>query len=87
MMEPTDIDRSGRHRHGEVGTEVVNDHFVGVLTFAGEYTTAGVEMPLFFTDEVHHAAAEAMYHLLLADDVGEGIASFIERRPAEFTGR
>lgn len=29
----------------------------------------------------------AMYHLLLADDFREGIASFLERRPATFTGR
>lgn len=32
--------------------------FVGVLTFAGEHTTAGLEMPLFFTDEAKRAAAE-----------------------------
>ena len=27
------------------------DLFVGVLTFAGDHTTAGLEMPLFFSDE------------------------------------
>jgi enoyl-CoA hydratase/carnithine racemase len=32
--------------------------FVGVLTFAGDHTTAGLEMPLFFTDEARAAAAE-----------------------------
>ena len=32
--------------------------FVGVLTFAGDHTTAGLEMPLFFTDEARRAAAE-----------------------------
>jgi enoyl-CoA hydratase len=73
-----------RHAHGEVRTEVVDDHilvmtvdrvekknaftpkisnelaaaytrldedadlFVGVLSFAGDHTTAGLEMPLFF---------------------------------------
>ena len=34
------------------------DLFVGVLTFAGDHTTAGLEMPLFFTDEAKRAAAE-----------------------------
>src|SRR3954466_7680380 len=34
------------------------DLFVGVLTFAGDHTTAGLEMPLFFTDEAKKAAAE-----------------------------
>jgi enoyl-CoA hydratase len=34
------------------------DLFVGVLTFAGDHTTAGLEMPLFFTDEARQAAAE-----------------------------
>jgi enoyl-CoA hydratase/carnithine racemase len=34
------------------------DLFVGVLTFAGDHTTAGLEMPLFFTDEAKQAAAE-----------------------------
>jgi enoyl-CoA hydratase/carnithine racemase len=33
------------------------DLFVGVLTFAGEHTTAGLEMPLFFTDEARAEAA------------------------------
>src|SRR5215210_8806737 len=32
--------------------------FVGVLTFAGDHTTAGLEMPLFFTDEARQTAAE-----------------------------
>src|SRR3954453_20346028 len=31
--------------------------FVGVLTFAGDHTTAGLEMPLFFSDEARAAAA------------------------------
>lgn len=31
--------------------------FVGVLTFAGEHTTAGLEMPLFFTDEARAEVA------------------------------
>src|SRR3954463_14634187 len=34
------------------------DLFVGVLTFAGDHTTAGLEMPLFFTEEARAAAAE-----------------------------
>ncbi len=34
------------------------DLFVGVLTFAGDHTTAGLEMPLFFSDEAIAAAAE-----------------------------
>src|SRR3954466_6126258 len=82
-----------RHPHGEVRTEVVDEHilvltvdrvekknaftpkisseledaltrldedpelFVGVLTFAGDHTTAGLEMPLFFSDEARAAAA------------------------------
>lgn len=33
------------------------DLFVGALTFAGEHTTAGLEMPLFFTDEARAEAA------------------------------
>ena len=82
------IERAEPHPHGEVRSEVVDDHilvmtvdrvakknaftpkimgelgaaltrldddpdlFVGVLTFAGEHTTAGLEMPLFFgTDD------------------------------------
>ncbi len=32
--------------------------FVGVLSFAGEHTTAGLEMPLFFTDEARAEAAQ-----------------------------
>lgn len=32
--------------------------FVGVLTFAGDHTTGGLEMPLFFTDEARAAAAQ-----------------------------
>src|SRR4051812_8706343 len=31
--------------------------FVGVLTFAGEHTTAGLEMPLFFSEEARRDAA------------------------------
>lgn len=93
-MESASSDQADRHPHGEVRTEVVDDHilvvtvdrvekknaftpkisaeledaltrldedsqlFVGVLTFAGEHTTAGLEMPLFFTDEARQAAAE-----------------------------
>jgi enoyl-CoA hydratase/carnithine racemase len=34
------------------------DLFVGVLTFAGDHTTAGLEMPLFFTDEATQGAAQ-----------------------------
>ena len=33
------------------------DLFVGVLTFAGDHTTAGLEMPLFFTPQAKAAAA------------------------------
>jgi enoyl-CoA hydratase/carnithine racemase len=94
MMESTGAADSERHPHGEVRTEVVDEHilvltvdrvekknaftpkitheledaltrldedpdlFVGVLTFAGEHTTAGLEMPLFFTEEARAAAAE-----------------------------
>jgi enoyl-CoA hydratase/carnithine racemase len=83
-MEPNGEPRGEPHPHGEVRTEVVDDHilvmtvdrvakknaftpkimnelaaaltrldddgelFVGVLTFAGAHTTAGLEMPLFF---------------------------------------
>jgi enoyl-CoA hydratase len=32
--------------------------FVGVLVFAGAHTTAGLEMPLFFTDEARELAAK-----------------------------
>ncbi len=35
------------------------DLFVGVLSFAGEHTTAGLEMPLFFTPEAREATAQA----------------------------
>ena len=31
--------------------------FVGVLVFAGDHTTAGLEMPLFFSEEAKHDAA------------------------------
>ncbi len=90
MMEST----GERHPHGEVRSEVIDEHilvltvdrvekknaftpkitaeledgltrldedpdlFVGVLTFAGDHTTAGLEMPLFFTDEARAAAAQ-----------------------------
>src|SRR5437764_14433247 len=33
------------------------DLFVGVLAFAGDHTTAGLEMPLFFTEEARREAA------------------------------
>ena len=82
MMKPEETGE--RHPHGEIRTDVVDEHillitvdrtekknaftpkisrelaaaltrldedpalFVGVLTFAGEHTTAGLEMPLFF---------------------------------------
>jgi enoyl-CoA hydratase/carnithine racemase len=94
MMESTTSSNEDRHPHGEVRTEVVDDHilvvtvdrvekknaftprisneledaltrldddpelFVGVLTFAGDHTTAGLEMPLFFTDEARAEAAQ-----------------------------
>lgn len=94
MMESNTDHQSERHPHGEVRTEVVDDHilvvtvdrvekknaftpkitaeledaltrldddpdlFVGVLTFDGDHTTAGLEMPLFFTDEARAEAAE-----------------------------
>jgi enoyl-CoA hydratase/carnithine racemase len=94
MMESNETDAAPRDPHGEVRTEVVDDHilvitvdrvekknaftpkisneladaltrldddpdlFVGVLTFAGDHTTAGLEMPLFFTDEARAGAAE-----------------------------
>ena len=93
MTEPTPDRSTEPHPHGEVRTEVVDDHilvmtvdrvakknaftpkistelsdaltrldddpdlFVGVLTFAGPVTTAGLEMPLFFTDEARAEAA------------------------------
>jgi enoyl-CoA hydratase len=83
-MEPDRRATTTPHPHGEVRTEVVDEHllvltvdrvakknaftpkmmgelgaaltrldedpdlFVGVLTFAGDHTTAGLEMPLFF---------------------------------------
>ncbi len=34
-----------------------DDLFVGVLAFAGEHTTAGLEMPLFFSEEAKRDAA------------------------------
>ena len=91
-MESTP-DGAERHPHGEVRTEVVDEHifvmtvdrvekknaftpkitdelsdaltrldedddlFVGVLTFAGDHTTAGLEMPLFFSEEAKRDAA------------------------------
>lgn len=94
MMESNTGTGSERHPHGEVRTEVIDDHilvvtvdrvekknaftpkistelqdaltrldddpdlFVGVLTFAGDHTTGGLEMPLFFTDEARKAARE-----------------------------
>ncbi|MEZ5232891.1 MAG: enoyl-CoA hydratase-related protein [Acidimicrobiales bacterium] len=93
MMEPTGEDVQERHPHGQVLTEIVDQHilvmtvdrvekknaftpkimaelraaltrldedpelFVGVLAFAGEHTTAGLEMPLFFSEEARRAEA------------------------------
>jgi enoyl-CoA hydratase/carnithine racemase len=93
-MEPYRASAQERHPHGEVRTEVVDDHilvmtvdrvekknaftpkimselrsamtrldedpelFAGVLAFAGAHTTAGLEMPLFFTDEARREEAE-----------------------------
>jgi enoyl-CoA hydratase len=92
-MESTPNGDPARHPHGEVRTEVVDEHilvmtvdrvekknaftpkitdelgealtrldedrelFVGVLVFAGEHTTAGLEMPLFFSEEAKRDAA------------------------------
>src|SRR3954470_18194088 len=92
-MEPNQTGKPERHAHGEVRSEVVDEHilvmtvdrvekknaftpkistelgqaltrldedpdlFVGVLTFAGEHTTAGWEMPLFFSEEARRDAA------------------------------
>lgn len=94
MTEPDSQQSTERHPHGEVRTEVVENHilvltvdrtekknaltpkimeeisaaltrldeipelFVGVLTFAGDHTTAGLEMPLFFAPEVQQEQAE-----------------------------
>src|SRR3954447_15726415 len=94
MMESTPSANGQRHPHGEVRSEVIDDHilvmtvdrvekknaftskitaeledaltrldedpqlFIGVLIFDGDHTTAGLEMPLFFTDEARQAAAE-----------------------------
>ncbi len=94
MMESNTTAERDRHPHGEVRSEIVDDHilvitvdrvekknaftpkimdelqdaltlldddpdlFVGVLTFAGDHTTAGLEMPLFFSDDARRAAAE-----------------------------
>ena len=91
-MESTRNDAE-RHPHGEVRTDVVDQHilvmtvdrvekknaftpkitaelgdaltrldedpdlFVGVLCFAGDHTTAGLEMPLFFSEEAKRDAA------------------------------
>src|SRR6476659_11216809 len=90
MMEST----GERHPHGEVRSEVIDEHilvltvdrvekknaftpkitaeledaltrldedpdlFVGVLTFAGDHTTAGLEMPLFSPAQARAAAAQ-----------------------------
>jgi len=92
-MESTPAGDPARHPHGEVRTEVVDEHilvmtvdrvekknaftpkitaelsdvltrldedpelFVGVLVFAGDHTTAGLEMPLFFSEEAKREAA------------------------------
>jgi enoyl-CoA hydratase/carnithine racemase len=89
-MEP----KEERHPHGQVRTDVLDDHillmtvdreekrnaftpkisaelaaaytrleddpnlFVGVLTFAGDHTTAGLDMPLFFGGDRPAGAAE-----------------------------
>ena len=94
MMESNTTGERDRHPHGEVRSEIVDDHilvitvdrvekknaftpkvmdelqdaltlldddpelFVGVLTFAGDHTTAGLEMPLFFSDDARRSAAE-----------------------------
>jgi enoyl-CoA hydratase/carnithine racemase len=94
MMESNTTAERDRHPHGEVRSEIVDDHilvitvdrvekknaftpkimdelqdaltlldddpdlFVGVLTFAGDHTTAGLEMPLFFSDDARRTAAE-----------------------------
>jgi len=42
---------------GDALTRQDADLFVGVLAFAGEHTTAGLEMPLFFSDEARRDAA------------------------------
>ena len=93
-MEPGQTVADERHPHGEVRSEVIDDHilvmtvdrvekknaftpkivnelqaaltrldedpdlFVGVLAFAGPHTTAGLEMPLFFSDEARQAEAK-----------------------------
>lgn len=93
-MESTPLaSPSDRHPHGQVHTDVVDDHilvmtvdrvekknaftpkisneledamtrldedpglFVGVLLFAGDHTTAGLEMPLFFSEEAKQESA------------------------------
>jgi enoyl-CoA hydratase len=92
-MESTPVGDPARHPHGDVRTEVVDEHilvmtvdrvekknaftpritaelgdaltrldedrelFVGVLGFAGDHTTAGLEMPLFFSEEAKRDAA------------------------------
>jgi enoyl-CoA hydratase len=92
-MESTSDGDPAIHPHGEVRTEVLDEHilvmtvdrvekknaftpkitaelsdaltrldedpelFVGVLVFAGDHTTAGLEMPLFFGDEAKREAA------------------------------
>ena len=93
IMESNPVLAPERHPHGQVFTEIVDDHilvitvdrvekknaftpkiaaeledamtrldddpdlFVGVLAFAGDNTTAGLEMPLFFSDEAKVEAA------------------------------
>ena len=92
-MESTSNGTVERHPHGEVRTDVVDQHilvmtvdrvekknaftpkitaelgnaltrldedpelFVGVLCFAGDHTTGGLEMPLFFGEEAKRDAA------------------------------
>ena len=45
-----------------------DDLFVGVLAFAGDHTTAGLEMPLFFSEEARRDAARRK----AGADVGAG---------------
>ena len=44
-------------RHRAVCRDEDPELFVGVLCFAGDHTTAGLEMPLFFSEEAKRDAA------------------------------
>ncbi len=106
-MESNEDDERAWHPHGEVRTEVVDDHllvmtvdrvekknaftpkiaaelaaaltrldddpdlFVGVLAFAGDHTTAGLEMPLFFSEEAQRDAVR-----LKAEQTSEPVDPF-----------